>query len=221
MNWFRHWHGLSTNPKLAFVAKCCDVHRAFVVTLWCYLLEGASGCGDRGSLAWFDPDQAAFALEMPLSTVERIVAEMRKRGMLDEDRIAGWNRHQFPSDSSAERVRRHRERRREANETLQPVTGNVPVTGRSEQNRADQNRKTRSSNDDLARKRAKPELPGVHEVLAAVPASGGQGEGTAGVRGGDPEGRRRAHHCKVWPRRCGAGTRTAPRRPSSRTRPPG
>lgn len=150
MDWFRHKHGLSTDSKLGFVASRCGVHRAFVVLLWSYMLERASACSDRGKLAAFDRDEASFALDMDREQIDAIVAEMEKRGLVVRGEVANWNRHQFQSDNSYERVKRHRERSKALpetddethHETLQPVTGdvsgNVSETDRTEQNRTDQ-----------------------------------------------------------------------------------
>ena len=148
MDWFRHKHGLSTDPKLAFVASRCGVHRAFVVMLWSCMLERASACSERGKLASFDRDEAAFALDIDRQDIDRIVTEMEARGLIAGGEVTNWNRHQFQSDNSYERVKRHRERSKAlpetndetSHETLPTVTGNVSETDRTEQNRTEQNR---------------------------------------------------------------------------------
>jgi hypothetical protein len=167
MEWFRHRHGLSTDSKLAYIARCCDVHRAFVVLLWSYILERASGCDDRGSLVAFNKKESAFALDMQFETVELIVAEMEAHGLIHNNRVFNWNRHQFQSDSSADRVKRYRERQRNVSVTLQERS--VTHQNRTDQSRSEQNPAV------SPREIVKSDPPGFAAFYAAYPRKIGRG----------------------------------------------
>lgn len=113
IEWFRHKHGLSTDPKLRFIGTVCNVSVTVVVTLWCYMLEKASANrSNRGKLDTFDIDEAAFFFDLNRTDIERIIAEMHKRHMIDDDGVTHWDDHQFPADHSTDRVKRFRERQR-------------------------------------------------------------------------------------------------------------
>lgn len=133
IDWFRHRHGLTTDAKLAFVAKRTKIHRAFVVFLWSHLLERASAADDRGSIACVDRDEVAFALDMKRPQVDALMAEFEGRGLIFQDRLTTWEKHHPGAATSTERVKMFRERQRasdaEDDETFQKRSWNAKETG--------------------------------------------------------------------------------------------
>ena len=119
MNWLC-WHvGTHNDPKLGNVAKRCSVSRVVAVGIWAALLEIAASSKVRGDVSSADPDDIAFALEVEPETVSAVIAEMTRRGMIENQTVAKWSDRQH--GKSTERVKRFRERR-ETDETLQTVS---------------------------------------------------------------------------------------------------
>jgi hypothetical protein len=95
-----------------------------------------------------DPDKLHRKIAIKLGVSPSNLDEIKRR-LVDEDLIDsswnpnGWNDRQYSSDSSRDRTRKHREKQR-----LKDAESHcdVPVTPRTEQNRAEQNK--RSGNFD-------------------------------------------------------------------------
>lgn len=88
------------------------------------------------------PQQIAFRLRVDETFLKRIHETFLKQGFINEDwSICNWNKRQFISDSSTDRVRAHRERQAlKQDETLHVTNETVTVTA-PEQNRTEQNHK--------------------------------------------------------------------------------
>jgi hypothetical protein len=73
-----------------------------------------------GEFERLDDDELAFALRIGADELVKTKEVFKRKGLLDSDgKIRSWNKRQFKSDSSTERVRVHRERHRNGDETLQ------------------------------------------------------------------------------------------------------
>ena len=70
-------------------------------------------------------EDVGFRLRLSKRKVETLLKLLRSKGLVDGDRMHDWDEMQYPSDSSTERVKRHRER---AKEPPCNVSSNVPVT---------------------------------------------------------------------------------------------
>lgn len=137
MDWFRHYHGLSSDPKLRLVARSASVPTPFAIAAWCALLEHASSHDDRGSVEGMSAELLAMTVDIAEDDAERLLAGFRKRGMITT-RVLAWERRQVSSDSSAERTKRWRERKALADcDTSRDVTCD-DVTSRTEQSRTEQ-----------------------------------------------------------------------------------
>ena len=79
-------------------------------------------------------DDISFRLRISKRKVEALLNTLRFNGLIDEDKMHDWDEMQYPSDSSTERVKQHRER---AKQHHRNVSSNVSVTP---QNRIDKNR---------------------------------------------------------------------------------
>lgn len=125
MDWYRWWHGSSTDPKFQMVAIECGMPLSCVLGLWAVLLEKASEANPRGS---FQIDHEVLSFQLGIDTVTPCNA-MQRRGLLhvtDETlQINSWEKRQPKrerDDNSTERVRACRERKKQ-NET--PCNANV------------------------------------------------------------------------------------------------
>jgi hypothetical protein len=104
-HWFRVYDDLVDDPKVQRLEP--SLFKA-LINLWC-LTSANSG-------ALPPIDEIAFKLRMKPEKVQRVLAELRAAGLIDEDERGGrphnWNERQFISDVSTSRVKRFRERRR-------------------------------------------------------------------------------------------------------------
>jgi hypothetical protein len=116
MNWWRAYHGLPFDSKLALVAKRCDARRGDVAAVWVAVIDFASQHEDRGSVVGIDPEEVALLLDYEIEFVSRILKAFEERGMITAGRLAAWERRQprrERDDDSTERVRAFRQRQKE------------------------------------------------------------------------------------------------------------
>ena len=70
-------------------------------------------------------EDISFRLRLSKAKTEALLNALRINGLIAENRMHDWDEMQYPSDSSTERVKRHRER---VKEQPRNVSCNVPVT---------------------------------------------------------------------------------------------
>lgn len=109
-----------------------DCSRSVAVASWHLILENAAAVNDGGRID-IPTRRIAAALCEPLSVVEALVEAFQTIGLLTGSHVAAWKRRQYESDSSAERVRRHRQKNKQAaqgndGKTLQGATATPPET---------------------------------------------------------------------------------------------
>ncbi len=129
MKWFRLYDEIQYDPKLR---RMPIPHRYAFIVLLCI----ANRSKVRGAIINLDDDDLAFELEMELEDWLTLKAKFRAKGLIEPIeggiKISNWDERQFASDSSAERVKRYREKRakRECNvtETLVKRDGNDEET---------------------------------------------------------------------------------------------
>ena len=109
--WFRHYAGLTADPKFGGIARRGKTTKERVVFVWCCLLESAAEVNDGGRFG-IDADSIADLLSCDTADVEAIIAQMRASGLVDGDKLVKWADRQFESDTSASRTRRYREKKR-------------------------------------------------------------------------------------------------------------
>lgn len=88
MQWFRHYHGLLSDPKFGSIARRTGQPRERVVFVWLSILESASEAKDRGIVAT-DIDAIADTLNCDDEPIHAIWVEFETRGMLVDGRVAG------------------------------------------------------------------------------------------------------------------------------------
>lgn len=141
MNWFRWYHGTTTDPKLALVAHLSGQPMHLVIAVWAMLLETASQSKPRGSVESFDPECVTVTLQTVTLHVVTILEVMNKKEMIVDGKIGKWGMRQC-DPSAAERMRNYRERLKTEDRntvtvtpvtvTLQPVTDVTPEEKRKE-----------------------------------------------------------------------------------------
>lgn len=111
--WYRAYAGTVKDDKLAEVAIVAGCSRSVVIAVWHSLLESAAEVGDGGRFET-TARRIAAVLGEPLASVEGVFLALAEIGMVEGCSIAAWKRRQYESDTSTERVRKHREAKRNA-----------------------------------------------------------------------------------------------------------
>ena len=110
--WFRHYEGLSIDPKFVSVAIASNQPVERVVWIWVHILESAAALNDGGKCR-FDPRQIARHLQIAVEECNSIVTELVTQGLLQgvtgAFHVTSWDKRQYKNSSSTDRVRRHRE----------------------------------------------------------------------------------------------------------------
>ncbi len=129
--WFRHYIGLTTDPKFGGIARRSRESRERVVFVWCCILESASELEESGVFI-VDPDGIAELLHCETESIERILEQFAASGLTKGSRVEKWETRQFLSDNSTQRVKKYRENQRDmkrnAAETFHDRFGNVSET---------------------------------------------------------------------------------------------
>lgn len=107
--WFRHYAGMVRDDKLVGVALRARQSVERVIWVYGAILESAAELNDGGRFE-FDTAEAAYFLRADEADLNAIITALTNAGRLVESHVAKWSARQFPSDSSAPRVKRYRER---------------------------------------------------------------------------------------------------------------
>lgn len=129
MEWLRWHHGTCTDPKWRVIARKSGQPIPVVLAVWAMMLESASQSSERGRLSGWDSEDIAAALDVDAAEIDAIHQAMQGK-VLDGDALTGWDKRQpkrerDQPDNSADRVRQHRERKRQEAEGN---AGETPVT---------------------------------------------------------------------------------------------
>lgn len=116
--WYRAYAGTVKDDKLAEVSVIAGCSRSVAIATWHSILESAAETDDAGRFET-TPRRVAAALGEAAAVVDGVFAAMAEIGMLEGSAVAAWKRRQYESDNSTERSRKHRERRRNGDATLQ------------------------------------------------------------------------------------------------------
>lgn len=114
MDWFRAYHGITSDRKWAIVARKAKVSVGVVVSVWVALLESASEAEDRGSVADFDAETVDALYGYEDGTSAAVLAALEAKDLICEGRVCAWDKRQpRREDDNTERMRRCRERKRQ------------------------------------------------------------------------------------------------------------
>ena len=128
-DWVRLWHDMPTDPKWRVIARRSGQPLPCVIAVFNLLMVNASAnADDRGTLRNWDDEDAAAALDMEPEEIAAIKQAMQGK-VLNGDRLTGWEKRQpkREDNSSAARVAKHRETKRNA-EKRTVAHGNAPET---------------------------------------------------------------------------------------------
>jgi hypothetical protein len=132
--WFRFYSETIGDRKFIKAARLCKMNKIEIIGAWAVLLCAVNDSPVRGSLyvtelERYSNDDVADLLELNIEQTELILKTFIKMDMLEiidgAYAVKNWGKRQFSSDSSAERVRKHRSN---ADETLQNSYSNGDVT---------------------------------------------------------------------------------------------
>src|SRR5947209_19679047 len=139
MDWFRLYHRAPTDPKWWTIARRAHAKPGEVWAVFTALLDHASQHEDRGSVEGFDVESVACFYGFEETTVGAILDALIAKGIVADDRIACWEKRQPVREedgASTERVRRFRERQRDAavkRDETQRNARNAPEESRGEE----------------------------------------------------------------------------------------
>lgn len=125
--WYRAYEGTCADPKFGEAAVIAETSRSVVVAIWHALLESAA-CTEDGGRYETNERRIAAMLGEPVDTVAAVLRAFNEIGMISDGSVTAWKRRQFESDTSTERSRRHRERKR-------AVAGTAPNVAATEMQR--------------------------------------------------------------------------------------
>jgi hypothetical protein len=125
--WYRAYEGTVTDAKLGEVALVAGCSRSVAIAAWHCILENCASTNEKGR---FDmtPRRCAVILQEPIPTIEAVFAEFAALGLIENNTVSAWSKRQYESDSSTERVKRHRATSRNSDETLQQRCVTPPET---------------------------------------------------------------------------------------------
>ena len=114
--WFRMYAEFAADPKVQMMSEVDQRRFVMVLCLRC--------SNDRVTL---QDDEVAFQLRISNDEWARTKALFLQKGLIGEDNTpTAWDRRQFVSDSSAERVRRHRDKKKKEAKQACNVTATPP-----------------------------------------------------------------------------------------------
>lgn len=156
MNWWRAYHGLPNDPKLALVATVtpCNARRGEVLEVWVSLLDFASQNTPRGSIEGFDSEQIAWTVGLDLERVDAIIDAMRKKRMISGNSLTNWDKRQPKrerEDDSLERVRAHRQRQKSRpEENVTPCNALEERRGEEKREEKEKPKRTRKKTEPMS-----------------------------------------------------------------------
>lgn len=116
--WFRLYNEFSTDPK---VQSMSEAMQRRLVMLFCLQSGDVT--------VTLHDDELAFALRISEEELAETKVLFLRKGFIDDDWcIVNWDKRQYSSDSSAERTRAYRERKKKAHVTAGDVTVTPPDT---------------------------------------------------------------------------------------------
>ncbi len=143
MQWFRFYTEAISDKKLRRIARDNNESMAHVLGVWTIILSMASDSPIRGTLlisdevpATIDDINDAAGCNVTATFQKLLVTGLVTPGVTEDGQtvytVPAWDKRQFESDSSATRVKRHRERKKAAQNsadvTLQQRSSNAPDT---------------------------------------------------------------------------------------------
>lgn len=119
MQWFRLYHEFSTDIKVQMLSEAYQRRLIMLMCLRC----------SNGDVTLHETE-VAFHMRIDLDEWLKTKASFIRQGFIDNDnKLINWNKRQFVSDSSAERVRKHREKKKIIENSSKSMGQNVTLQG--------------------------------------------------------------------------------------------
>jgi hypothetical protein len=110
--WVRLWEDMPNDPKWRSIARKSGRSISEVIAVFNFMLICAANASERGELDGWDDEDVATALDVDRDVVSQIYNAMQGK-VLDGMRLKAWKKRQpLREDSSAERAKAWRERKR-------------------------------------------------------------------------------------------------------------
>jgi hypothetical protein len=109
--WFRHYAGMCRDEKLVRVALKAKQPVERVMWIYAAILESAAEIDDGGRYD-MDAEEAAYFLRCDERDIHSVLSALQDLGRLREGVVGKWGERQFKSDTSTERQRAYRDRKR-------------------------------------------------------------------------------------------------------------
>lgn len=130
MQWYRQYAEFATDPKVQMMS---EVDQRRLVILYCLRCQNPKPFSDQ---------ELAFHMRIDETSWNNTKSVYIQNNFINsKNEILNWNKRQYKSDSSTERVKRFRQRSETVTETPPETEQN-----RTEQNRAEQNREREARN---------------------------------------------------------------------------
>ena len=130
MDWFRLYAEFASDPKVQMMSEAMQRRLVMLMCLQC----------GNGIETFHETERApalAFAMRISNDELEETRKVFVRKGFINEDwTLCNWSKRQYASDSSTERVRAYREKKKQQqkrNETLHDRSGNALEQNRTEQ----------------------------------------------------------------------------------------
>lgn len=134
MQWFRMYHEMINDTKIRRLARMCLLDNATIIGVWTIVLSLANESPERGRLLLAEGVRVMAEDISDIAAIEEDVIVEILDGMItlnmlekNDDKvlsIVNWDKRQFKSDTSNDRVKRYRKKKKKEN----PDERNVTVT---------------------------------------------------------------------------------------------
>jgi hypothetical protein len=118
--WYRAYEGTVTDAKLGEAALVAGCSRSVAIAAWHCILESCA-TAQRGGEYDTSPRRVAVILGETVDTITAVFDAFIELDMIGNGAVTAWKQRQFESDTSTERSRKHRQRKSNADATLQDV----------------------------------------------------------------------------------------------------
>lgn len=127
--WFRFYSETLTDRKIDRICRSTDTIKATVIGSWAILMALASDSPVRGALLLtedipFTYEDLADELGMDANSADSLLEQFARFSMIHSDNgviyLSNWDKRQFASDDSTERVKRYRDNRKDRGLTSGP-----------------------------------------------------------------------------------------------------
>lgn len=182
MKWLRWHHGTVADPKWRAIARRSGQSIPTVIAVWAAMLETASEATERGNLEGWDDEVVAAALDLDTEAVAAIREAMQGL-VLDGNALSGWERRQPKREDNtvAERVRKHREKKRREAQRNADVTrcnagvtqGNAPEEDTERELTSTEDKSSEAGPHGLS---AEPDAEGTEQPAAPPPPNSNDGD---------------------------------------------